>query len=72
MGETTKAGVQKNYQVTVAGEKFWTDGELVAQSQDYKALAEAMPDLNIEVFGEGMLPTIHKHTKKLPDFSEVI
>lgn len=47
-------------QVTVGDEakmarKFWTDPELIAQSQDAEMLTKLHPDLDIEYLGDGLL-----------------
>lgn len=61
--EKTKTGQQKHYEVASAGRKFWTDAELVAQVQDYEKLIEVAPQLEIEVYGDGLLQHVHR-TKK--------
>jgi hypothetical protein len=48
----------KIYDVTVAGKEFISDGELIAQCQDFEKAMRAMPHLNISVHGPGMIPHV--------------
>ena len=41
--------------VNVHGEDYWTDPELIAQSQDMEQLAKNLPTLNITYHGKGLL-----------------
>ena len=50
-----------------------SDLELVAQAQDFEKLLKQAKDLDIEVYGEGMIPHIWSiGYKKLGDFRDVV
>lgn len=69
----TKTGAQKYVEVEVSGRKFWSDLELVAQAQDFEKLMKTGKDLDLEVFGEGMIPHIWSKTyRSLSDFGDVV
>lgn len=50
----------KNKQVT---RTFWTEGQLLAQSNELKGLYKDRPEISIEVYGDGMAGWIFKHHK---------
>ncbi len=69
----TKTGAQKYVEVEVSGRKFWSDLELMAQAQDFEKLMKTGKDLDLEVFGEGMIPHIWSKTyRSLSDFGDVV
>lgn len=50
-------------EVTVEGRQFWTDPELIAQSNDMQATTKMLPTLDIEYKGDGMLQHGYKFLK---------
>lgn len=68
----TKAGHPKNFTVTVAGREFWTDGELICQYQDLQSLMKQMPDIDIEVSGDGLFQHGFRNLARLPVLEQVI
>ncbi|MGH8601314.1 MAG: class I SAM-dependent methyltransferase [Gammaproteobacteria bacterium] len=50
-GRTEKPVIE----VDVHGRKFWTDAEMIAQSQDVEALLKTLPDCSFTFHGDGML-----------------
>lgn len=57
-------------EVNVHGKQFWTDPELIAQSNDMEAHFKMFPTLEIEYKGDGMLQhgysILTDHIKKMP------
>lgn len=69
----TKTGAQKYVTVEVSGRRFWSDLELVAQAQDFEKLMKQGQDLDMEVYGDGMIPHIWRTARKIKDeFSNVL
>lgn len=67
-------GVKKKdpVQVSVAGRKFWTDNELIAQSQDFEKLAEMQHELIMNVHGDGLIPWVWEQMKQnMPEFEDL-
>jgi hypothetical protein len=40
---------------------FWTEGQFLAQSNELKDLYKSRPDLNINIYGDGMAGWLYKH-----------
>lgn len=69
----TKLGYQKYYEAEVTGKKFWTDSELMAQAQDFEKLMKEDKDIDITVYGPGMIHHIWSIMRKvLPDYMDVV
>lgn len=69
----TKTGDQKYFSVNVSGRDFWSDGELIAQAQDFEKLVEQTQLFTeLEVFGDGMIPHIWSVARPIrADFGDV-
>lgn len=64
---------KKAFQVEMMGRKFWTDAELMAQAQDFDKMLK-QPEalgLDLEVFGDGMIPHIWNTRTLLPEFKDI-
>jgi hypothetical protein len=71
--EKTKLGHQKYYEAEVSGKKFWTDSELMAQAQDFEKLMKEDKDIDIQVYGDGMIPHIWTLMRRIrPSFEDVV
>ena len=55
LSEMTKMGRPRYFQVEVAGKKFWTEAQMVAQSQDFQMVLRGQQDLQIQVHGDGLI-----------------
>ena len=65
---------KESFQVTVSGVTFWSDAELIAQAQDFDKLVSQHEPLGIdmEVYGEGIIPHIWNLRRKIrPSFGDV-
>lgn len=58
------------FEVEMAGRKFWTDAELLAQAQDFNKLMETANNVQIDIRGDGMIPYIWSLRKRLPEFTD--
>ena len=61
------------FQVEMMGRKFWTDAELMAQAQDFDKMLK-QPEalgLDVEVYGDGMIPHIWNTRKLMPSFEDI-
>jgi len=67
--EKTKTGMPRFTKVEVAGKKFWTDGQLLAQTQDFQHVLKdaAMHDIEVEAIGEGMIAHIWRSANIKPN-----
>ena len=65
MDEKMDDGQPRFYTVEVQGRKFWSDGELVAQAQDFERLLRSPEGASyeIEVRGDGMIPHIFRNVR---------
>lgn len=61
MSVLAENGQPKHMKVSVAGRDFWTDGELLAQAQDFERLVKQATVIDLEVHGYGMIPHIYRH-----------
>lgn len=59
-----KMGRPKYMEVEVAGRKFWTDAELVAQCQDFEQLMKIQDQFDMDIRGDGMIPHVWALTHK--------
>jgi hypothetical protein len=53
-------GNPRYYKVNVNGRDFWSDGQLLAQAQDFDRLLKDGHFYDIDVVGDGMIPHIWK------------
>lgn len=53
--EMTKMGRPRYFEVEVAGKKFWTEAQMVAQSQDFQMVLRGQQDLQMQVHGDGLI-----------------
>lgn len=73
MSAKTDKGEPKFLEVEVIGKKFWTDPEKIAQCQDFLKMMEQNPEIQMEVFGPGIVPFIWNSKKRiLPRFLDLI
>ena len=73
MDEKTKMGTQKFFNVDVAGRRFLTDAELLAQAQDFEKLLQVPQEIDIIVKGDGIIKHIWQSMRKVkPKFHDVI
>ena len=71
MKEKTPNGEPRYFEVEVLGRKFWTDGELVAQCQDFEQIIRQGFLVDLETYGDGMIPHIHRQLNgKKASFAE--
>jgi hypothetical protein len=71
--ELDKYGNDKFFEIDIEGRKFWSDAEKVAQAQDFQNIMSSMEDMNIEVYGPGVIPHIWNQKRKiLPRFTDII
>lgn len=61
---------KKAIETEIAGRKFWTDPELLAQAQDFDKLIKQSPHLDINLHGDGMIQHIWLSRPQFPDFKE--
>ena len=72
LSEKTKAGQKKYMKVNVSGRDFWSDAELIAQAQDFDKLLKQPVDMDLEVYGDGMIPWVWQVGRKiLPEFRDL-
>lgn len=68
-----KTGMDKYMDVEIAGRKFVTDPELLAQAQDFEKMMEQKVEVDIECFGDGIVPHLWQVKRKiLPTMKEVL
>lgn len=70
LSEKLPDGNPRYYEVEVRGRKFWTDGELVAQAQDFEKLLQGTNNFDIAMHGDGMIPHVCRSLLKLKPFEE--
>jgi len=69
----TSKGDSKFLEVEVLGRKFWTDAEKIAQCQDFMKMMEHNKEIQLECFGDGMVPWIFGQKRKLlPRFKDLL
>jgi len=72
MDQKNDAGQQKNFHVNVSGRNFWSDGELIAQAQDFERLIREWHMVDVEVYGDGMVKHLNDFIKGFkPRFCDV-
>jgi hypothetical protein len=72
MKEKTPNDEPRYFEVEVMGRKFWSDGELIAQCQDFEQIVRQGFLVDLEVHGDGMIPHIYRGLKgKRADFAEI-
>ena len=69
----TDKGESKYLEVDVAGRKFWTDAEKIAQVQDFQKMLEQNPELKIRVHGDGIVAHLWQAKRTiLPAFLDLL
>ena len=69
---TKPDGSPKYLQIEVAGRSFWTDGELIAQSQDVEAAIKSLTSATFDFRGDGMCPHVASVLiKPKPSFTDI-
>ena len=73
MSVLTKTGKPRYQEVEVAGKKFWTESQMLAQAQDFQSLLKQQDtDVEFHVHGTGMIPWMYeKAYKPQPRFDDV-